>query len=65
MKLLQFGDNQDAIINVLAAILHIGNIKFEKDDKVEDAVKIGNTQRILLHLSTLLPFFERKKGLTP
>ena len=52
MKLLQFGDNQDAIIDVLAAILHIGNIKFEKDDKIEDAVTIGNTQRILLHPST-------------
>ena len=61
MKLLQFGDNQDAIIDVLAAILHIGNIKFEKDDKLEDAVKISNTSSMLQKLPlSCSPFFNRR-----
>ena len=29
-------------MGVLAAILHIGNLKFGKDEKIEDAVKIDN-----------------------
>jgi len=42
MKLLQFGENQEAILAVLAAILHIGNLKFAPDEKIEDTVRVEN-----------------------
>jgi len=48
MKLLNFGDAQDSILGVLSAILHLGNIKFQKEENANDeAVKVTNTPGLI------------------
>jgi len=48
MKLLDFGKDEQAIFQILAAILHLGNFKFSK--KTEgfsgEGVEIANPERI-------------------
>ncbi len=47
MKILNFGNFQEKICEILAAVLHIGNIKFEKFEKDNDeAVKLINPDGI-------------------
>ena len=37
MKVLNFGDSEQRIFEVLAAILHLGNIQFRKKDDTDAA----------------------------
>ena len=50
MKILNFGSYQESIFEILAAVLHIGNIKFEKVEKGNDeAVDLLNGDGLFEH----------------
>eukprot|EP00835_Amoeboradix_gromovi_P002198 NODE_119_length_18895_cov_0.454990.p4 type:complete len:441 gc:universal NODE_119_length_18895_cov_0.454990:8389-9711(+) len=51
MEMLNFGTAKDQIIQVLAAILHLGNLQFDIDDKEKIFIKNAN---VLAHISGLI-----------